>query len=64
MPKTHQYPNTLAAVEHALACVGAAILHQTSLDKTGLVEQCEQARVALKAAVALLLGEVTTPPTT
>lgn len=46
----------LAALREIVALTGAACLHQTSLDKAGLVEYAEEALSVARVAIALATG--------
>lgn len=47
MQTTTTHPVEALNLDHARACLGTALLHQQSLDKTGILELVEEARDSL-----------------
>lgn len=48
------YPTAIDALQHAKAAAGTAILHESSLDRQGLLDLAKEARKAADAAVKML----------
>lgn len=48
------YPTAIDALKHAQAASGTAVLHESSLDRRGLLDLAKEARKAADAAVKML----------
>ena len=53
-PMAKPYPTAIDALKHAQAASGTAVLHESSLDRRGLLDLAKEARKAADAAVKML----------